>query len=142
MSEEKPVYHIRPLRVDDRNWVAEFLDAHWYSTKIVTRGQMYYGHLLPGFAVIPGTQEKPVGKPLGLLIYRPDGNTCEIMTLNSLLPGHGVGKELLDMLRQAASEAGYKRLWVIVTNDNMDALRFFQQHGFRLMALHVDALIE
>jgi len=40
---------IRPLDVADRNWVAEFLDKHWGSTRIVTRGKAYYAHLLPGF---------------------------------------------------------------------------------------------
>jgi DNA-3-methyladenine glycosylase I len=135
-------HHIRPLRVDDRNWVAEFLDEHWHSTKIVTRGQVHYGHLLPGFAAIPGTLEAPQGKPIGLLTYRIDGNSCEVMTLNSLRPGSGIGTELLETLKTAAAEAGYKRLWLITTNDNVEALKFYQKRGFRLFALYNDAIAE
>lgn len=143
MSEETPVYHIRPLRLDDRNWVADFLDKHWYSTKIVSRGEVYYGHLLPGFAVISGIEEQEEdGKPIGLLTYRIEGNACEIMTLNVLETGQGIGKALLETLRAAAAEAGYKRLWVIITNDNIEALKFFQQQGFHMIALHVNALLE
>ncbi|MBC8098435.1 MAG: GNAT family N-acetyltransferase, partial [Armatimonadetes bacterium] len=115
--EEKLIYHIRPLKVDDRNWVAAFMDDHWHSTKLVTRGQIYYGHLLPGFVAFPGTAEEPTGKAIGLLTYRSDGDACEVMTLDSLLPCQGVGSALLQTLRVSAHEAGYKRLWLVTTND-------------------------
>ena len=35
-------------------------------------------------------------------------------------------------MREAAGEAGCTRLWVVTTNDNLDALRFYQRRGFRL----------
>lgn len=135
-------FFIRPLRVDDRNWVADFLDKHWHSTKIVTRGQVYYGHLLPGFVAIPGTEAEPTGKPIGLLTYRIDGDSCEVITLDSLQSGIGVGSALVETLRSAAAASGYKRLWLITTNDNLHALRFYQRRGFRIKAVHVDALVE
>ena len=42
--------------------------------------------------------------------------------------------------RQAAREAGCGRVWLITTNDNLRALRFYQRRGFRLVAVHPDAL--
>ncbi len=32
----------------------------------------------------------------------------------------------------AAREAGCTRLWLITTNDNLDALRFYQRRSFRI----------
>lgn len=143
MADAPPVFTIRPLTVKDRTWVAQFLDEHWSSTKIVTRGQSYYGHLLPGFAAFE--TEPANGKTaavLGLALYRVDGNQCEVMTLDSLTRDQGIGTALLDAVKTAAHEAGCKRLWLVTTNDNVRALRFYQKRGFHIAAIHVNALNE
>jgi DNA-3-methyladenine glycosylase I len=129
-------FEIRPLEATDRNWVADFLVKHWGSTKIVTRGQAYYAHLLPGFVA---TQDDEV---VGMATYRIEDDSCEIMTLNSLVSGQGIGAALLEAVKVAAREAGCKRLWVITTNDNFNALRFYQKRGFRLAAVYPNALEE
>ena len=49
---------------------------------------------------------------------------CEVVTLNSLQPGRGVGTALLDAVAQAATAAGCERLWLVTTNDNLAALCF------------------
>ena len=41
---------------------------------------------------------------------------------------------------RAARAGQCTRLWLITTNDNLRALRFYQRRGFRLAALHRDAL--
>jgi ribosomal protein S18 acetylase RimI-like enzyme len=51
-----------------------------------------------------------------------------------------VGSGLLRLAEQVASERGCRRLWLITTNDNVDALRFYQRRGFRLAALHRGAV--
>lgn len=127
---------IRPLEVSDRNWVADFLDKHWGSTKIVTRGKPYYAHLLPGFAA---TRD---GDIVGMATYRIEGDSCELMTLDSLESGEGIGTALLEAVKSAAREAGCKRLWLITTNDNFNALRFYQKRGFALVAVYPNALEE
>lgn len=144
MSDENNTYYIRPLTTADRNWVADFLDAHWHSTKIVALGQVYYGHLMPGFAAIPGDPEaEKHDKPVGLVTYRIDENgNCHVMTLDSTLENNGVGTALLSAVRLAASEAGCKKLWLVTTNDNIRALRFYQKRGFVLTALHTESLNE
>ncbi len=127
---------IRPLDVADRNWVADFLDKHWGSTRVVTRGTVYYAHLLPGFVA---THD---GAVVGLATYRVEGNACELMTLDSLESGMGIGAALLDAVKAAARAAGCKRLWLITTNDNFNALRFYQKRGFALVAVYPNALEE
>ncbi|RMG85889.1 MAG: GNAT family N-acetyltransferase [Chloroflexi bacterium] len=129
-------YEIRALTPQDRAWVASWLDKHWGSTAIVTRGQSYYAHLLPGFVA-----EKD-GEHIGLVTYRIDGPSCELMTLDSLQPGQGIGSALIEAVKEAAKEAGCKRLWLITTNDNLEALRFYQKRGFELVAVHRNAIAE
>jgi RimJ/RimL family protein N-acetyltransferase len=41
---------------------------------------------------------------------------------------------------ECAKEAGASRVWLITTNDNTDALRFYQKAGFRIVAVHQDAV--
>lgn len=125
---------IRPGERTDRNWIAQFLDKHWGSTRIVTRGQVYLGHLLDNFIA------ERNGEPVGLITYRIDGDACEIVTLNSLAPGQGIGTALLEAVKQTALAAGCRRLWLVVTNDNLPALRFYQKRGFHLVAVYPNAL--
>lgn len=141
MSESDRLFHIRPLTPQDRNWVAHFLDEHWGSTKIVSRGRSYYGHLLPGFtAELDGAPDD--APPAGLITYNIEDGACEILTLDSTQPQMGVGSALIDTVKAQAVEAGCHRIWLITTNDNMEALRFYQRRDFELVAVHRNALAE
>ena len=41
---------------------------------------------------------------------------------------------------KVATASGCKQLWLITTNDNINALRFYQKRGFMLVAVHRNAL--
>jgi ribosomal protein S18 acetylase RimI-like enzyme len=125
---------LRRLEAKDRDWVKDLLHERWGSSLIVTRGRVHEADKLPGFIA------EDQGDPLGLVTYRIDGNECEIVSLDSLVEGRGVGSALVAGVREAAAEGGCERLWLITTNDNTTALRFYQQLGFRLAAVHRDAV--
>ena len=36
--------------------------------------------------------------------------------------------------------AGLRRVWLVTTNDNLDALRFYQRRGLRIAAVHPGAV--
>jgi ribosomal protein S18 acetylase RimI-like enzyme len=127
-------FQIRPLNKGDRDWIARLLEEHWHSTKVVTRGRMHYADELPGFIAV---QED---KPVGLVTYRIDGGECEIVTMDSWVGGVGIGSALIDAVKDIAVSAKCKRLWLITTNDNTAALRFYQKRGFSLVAVHRNAL--
>jgi ribosomal protein S18 acetylase RimI-like enzyme len=114
--------------------MAGLLADQWGSTKMVTRGKTYDVSQLPGFAVFLAN------KPVGLVMYRIDGSECEIMSMNSLAEGVGIGTALVDAAKKAAFEAGCKRIWLITTNDNTAALRFWQKRGFSLVAVYRNAV--
>jgi GNAT superfamily N-acetyltransferase len=131
-------HRLRPLERTDREWVAHFIDKRWLSTLIVTRGRAIYGHLLPGFVAERDTEAGPAR--IGLITYRLEEGTCEIITLDSLEEKQGVGNGLIEAVAAVARAAHCTRLSLVTTNDNLEALLFYQRRGFRLVALYPDAI--
>lgn len=129
-------YRIRPLTEDDRDWVARFLNERWGASTVVTRGRLHQADRLPGFAAVQAD------KLVGLITHRIDGDECEIVTLDSLAQGIGIGSALIATVKDAALGAGCRRLWLITSNDNLNALGFYQKRGFALAALHRNAIEE
>ena len=80
------------------------------------------------------------GDLVGVLTYRVDGRECEVSTLYTATFWHGIGTALIDAVVDAARAAGCDRLWLVTTNDNVDALRFYQRRSFRLAELLVGAV--
>ena len=72
--------------------------------------------------------------------YNIEGEDCEITALISYREGAGIGAALVDAARSAADAAGCRRLWLITTNDNTPAIRWYQKRGFSLKAVHLNAL--
>ncbi|HEY47531.1 MAG TPA: GNAT family N-acetyltransferase [Anaerolineae bacterium] len=119
---------------EDQVWVKDLLRERWGSPRIVTRGRVHKVDQLSGF--IAEDQETPIG----LLTYRIDGDACEIVSLDSLQESGGVGSALVAAVIETSTKHGCKRLWLITTNDNITALRFYQKLGFRLVAVHRNAV--
>ena|SRR5436309_3015515 len=107
---------------------------HWGSNKVVSRGVVHYPQDLPGFVA------SYEGEKVGLVTYNITGASCEIVTINSIQPSAGVGTALIEAVRDIAIKSECTRLWLITTNDNMNALRFYQKRGFVLVAIHRNAL--
>ncbi len=127
---------VRPVAAGDAAWVRETLQARWGEVRVVSRGAVWDPVALPGF--IAEADETRVG----LVTYRIGDGECEIMTLDALQEREGVGTALIAAVIDAARAAGVARVWLITTNDNLDALRFYQRRGFALAALHRGALRE
>ncbi len=125
---------IRPLGNAEREWATALIVEHWGSEKIVTRGLVHNVRSLEGFVAVQD------GEPAGLLTYRIGGDELEIVSLNSLREGLGIGTALVRAAREKAEASGCRRIWLITTNDNLAAIRFYQRRGFLLVAVYRDAL--
>ena len=77
-----------------------------------------------------------------MLTYRIEGLDCEIVTIDSTVEGAGVGTALINVVRKIAKAKGCKRLWLITTNDNLNALGFYQKRGFQIIAVRPNAVDE
>jgi ribosomal protein S18 acetylase RimI-like enzyme len=119
---------VRPLRSDERDWAATVLRERWGEI-VVAAGR----ELRP--AELPALVAQADGERAGLATYTVDGGDCELVTVDALTVGAGVGGALVEAAAEAARAAGASRLRLITTNDNLPALRLYQRHGFRLTAL-------
>lgn len=146
-------FTIRPLERSDREWVAHFLDERWGTTQIVSRGKAVYGHLLPGFTAErvaseddaetdEAEEQEELPSHIGLITINVDEKECEITTLDSLDEASGVGTALVEAVEAWAKETGIKRLWLVTTNDNLAALKFWQKRGYELVMVHRNAIAE
>jgi GNAT superfamily N-acetyltransferase len=125
---------VRPLTITDRNWVTQRIIESWGSEIVVAHKKIFRPANLPGFVVQIGE------KLIGLLTYHLSRKACEIVTLDSLSEGQGVGRELIERVKQVARREGCNRLWLITTNDNTHALRFYQKQGFTLTGVRINAI--
>lgn len=75
------------------------------------------------------------GELVGALTYHVQGNSLEVVSLDADPPGQGAGSALLAAAVEIARAAGKRRLWLITTNDNLDALRFYQRRGLRIVGV-------
>jgi ribosomal protein S18 acetylase RimI-like enzyme len=126
---------IRPTRPADAEWIVQLTEEYWGAPFVVAHGVVFHPRELPGFVASDAD-----GRPIGLVTYRMVESACEIVTLNSLQENQGVGTALLEAVRGVAVQVGCDRIWLITTNDNLRALGFYQKRGYRLVAVHRDAL--
>ena len=91
---------------------------------------------LPGFVALRD------GEIVGHISYRGEGARCEIVSIDAEPQHAGIGSRLLDAVVEAARAEGFKVAWLTTTNDNLDAIRFYQRRGFRLSALRRGAVDE
>jgi GNAT superfamily N-acetyltransferase len=126
---------IRPIELQDQPAVTVMMIEHWGSKEVVAHDTVYLPHELPGFIAWEGD------RVVGLLTYHIDGLACEIVTINSLVFEKGIGTALIESVKKQALQAGCSRLWLITTNDNLNALKFYQKRGFVLVALRRDVMV-
>ena len=127
---------VRPLGEDDRRWAAAIEAESWGEPVVARLGELVDPRDLPGFVACLD------GERAGLVTYAVRGDECEVVTLRSLREGRGVGRALLDAVRDTARRAGCRRLWLITTNDNLRAVALYQRWGMDLVALHRHAVSE
>lgn len=120
----------------DRAWLADLWRVEWGGETMVTRGRTH--RLADLHTRIAWEGEERVGAAT----YRLAEGDCELMSLNAGVEGRGVGTALLETVEAAAREEGCHRVWLITTNDNLDALRFYQRRGYRLVAVYPGAVDE
>jgi hypothetical protein len=84
-------------------------------------------------------QRSSPGDGQGLAIYRT-APRAELLLLHAERAGAGVGTALVERVLQTCFEGGAPQLSVTTTNDNLNALGFYQRLGFRIVDIRVAAV--
>lgn len=129
-------YSIEPLTGEFRVFVDKQIAEGWAGPFMVTRGVVHDTRTHPGF--IARENEDPIGYTL----YNFANGDCEITLLEILRENKGIGSALVNAVKAKAKKAGCRRVWLITTNDNTRAIRFYQRIGFTLRAVYINALDE
>jgi GNAT superfamily N-acetyltransferase len=125
---------VRPIDDADRPAVRALVVELWGSPRAVAHGTVFEP------AELPGLIAERDGEAAGLLTYEVDDDTLEVVSINAFPPHGGAGTALLEAAVGAArDEHGCRRVVLTTTNDNVDALRFYQRRGFRLVELRPGA---
>lgn len=80
------------------------------------------------------------GDIVGLLTYTVHERVCEITSLDSLIEGKGIGTSLINKVIYIAKERNCEKIIAVTTNDNINAIRFYQKRGFDMAHLYHNAL--
>lgn len=127
---------INRLETADQPWVHEFITIHWGSPEIVVHGSVLLPEYLEGCKAMAG------GEIAGSITWSISGSKCEIVTLNSTRRGMGIGTALLQTCENIARENGCGLCWLVTTNDNLAAMRFYRKRGYRITAITRGAVDE
>jgi GNAT superfamily N-acetyltransferase len=126
---------VRRVTEADRPFIREVVISEFVSTRVVSRGRVHDdASTLDGFIV------ESDGRPVGCGLWYEIEGDAELVVLVTTYRGAGAGTALLDAVIEYARAHNWKRLWLITTNDNTDALRMYQRAGWEWVGWHRNAV--
>lgn len=124
---------LRRLTRDDLPRLRDFWIEYWGSENMIMHGEVVRYDQVEGFLYEDW---------IGLITFVVRGDECEITSLNSLQEGRGIGAVLIEEVVRESKRRNCRRLFLITTNDNLNALGFYQKRGFELTVLRRGAIDE
>jgi len=128
--------NIRRLTSDDLPRLHQFWIEHWGADFMVAHGEIYRPEQLSGFVAEADNEW------MGLITFVIRDHEMEVISLDSLREGEGIGTQLLNAVVNEARQQNCNRLFLITTNDNLNALGFYQRRGFELVKIYRGAVNE
>lgn len=124
----------RKIERKDNKWVNEFIITYWGSDRVVVHNTIFIPGQLNGYIACSGKNK------IGLITHNITGSECEIVTLNSSEENKGIGRKLVELVIAEAKKLKCNRVWVVTTNDNIRAIKFYQKLGFQLINVFPNAV--
>lgn len=127
---------LRRLTQYDHSRLRQIWKKNWGDEYMVIRGVVYRPENLDGFIAYNGPD------CVGEITYTMSEAGCEIVTLDSEFEGQGLGTKLINAVVEEAQKQNCQRVFLITTNDNLNALGFYQKRGFELVRINRGAVNE
>ena len=127
---------VRPKTESDADYIAAELHKHWHSLSIWSLGNIFDASKLPALIAWNGNDRA------GHLTYvlHPGKSQMEVITLSSNAVSRGVGTLLLQSAVNLAQSMGCLRIFLTTTNDNLNAIGFYQKRGWTLAKYHSESI--
>jgi len=127
---------IQPISEKNRQQVIEFFRKHWGSSQMIISSGTYDCAMLDGYVYV---EDAAI---IGLVTYVLHAGSLEIISLDSIQEGKGIGSRLMAEVEQFAMEHTIPEIELITTNDNLQALKFYQKRGYRITHIFQNAVME
>jgi GNAT superfamily N-acetyltransferase len=118
---------VRAREPEDQPWIEKMLGERWGGVRVIVHNEIFDAHLLP--ALVAGEME-------GLATFRVQQANqikfAELVTLDAVTANQGIGTALIEALISKLRGEMVTFLSATTTNDNLNALRFYQRRGFRI----------
>jgi 2-oxo-4-hydroxy-4-carboxy-5-ureidoimidazoline decarboxylase len=126
---------VRDFEPADHEWAKRLIGGHSGGTHVVARlGELIDPLTLEGLVAVAD------GRPVGLATCKEGPGGLEVVTLHSDPAGVGAGTLLLRTALQVAGASELHRVWLVTTNDNLGAIRFYLRRGMHVAKVHANAL--
>ena len=127
---------IRFIQPNEKQEIKALFVREWNSNMMVSRGHQ---HLVENLECVIATTEDKIS---GVLTFNIQNNQAEIVSLESFEEGKGIGIKLLDFALNHFKMLDLERIWLITSNDNCNAMRFYQKRDWIMVNIHLNAIEE
>ena len=127
---------LRRITEHDLSRLRQIWRKNWGDDFMVVHGAVYRPENLEGFIAYNGPD------CVGEITYVLHEADCEVVTLDSECEGQGLGTRLIDAVVEEARKQNCRRVFLITTNDNLNALGFYQKRGFEIVKVNRGAVNE
>ncbi len=126
---------VRAAERADQPFIERILIESWGELRAVANGRVYELMTFPAMVAVSAADVI-----VGVATFEIVGDEVEVVSIDATTPGHGIGTALLDAVASLGVANGLRTLWLITTNDNIDALRFYQRRGLRILGVRPGAV--
>jgi hypothetical protein len=127
-------YTIREKLKSDNALIIPCISLSWGSDRIISKGTIFNVSDLDGYVAVENNRIVGVG------LYSVNDGECEIVLIESYVRSVGIGSTLLKKIIGISKTNGCKRVFLITTNDNTDALKFYQKSGMTIKSIYCDSI--
>jgi ribosomal protein S18 acetylase RimI-like enzyme len=127
---------IRELASTDEATTERLVDAELGGRVQARLGEVHDVLALPGYCASLGD------RIVGVATYVLDQGRAELaaIAVSSDQRFLGIGSALIETVASTVVAQGGRELWLVTTNDNVDALRLYQRRGFHISRFHSRAI--
>lgn len=128
---------LRYATANDIKLIQKLMTTFWGGEPLIVNDEKYYPSKLPGFLL---EQNGEVGEVQGFLFYIIHNTIYEIIVFEVFNKFTGLGTIMLNEFVQLVKKQQGTKIQVMTTNDNLDALRFYQRRGFIIQEARLNVL--
>jgi GNAT superfamily N-acetyltransferase len=127
---------IRLKNRNDNDRISTYLSNNWGGDFIISKGTCHSCEDLQGL-IAEGDYSIN-----GICLYLIVEDELEIVLIESFEENKGIGSILLKEIENVAVESNVKRIWLVTTNDNINAIRFYLNKGYCFRRIARNAIEE